>query len=288
MRRRRTDRPEGGELIQRVRSADPLAPDLTSSEDVARLVDELACAVVRTGPAEPAVPAAGSVHRTATAQALGYSLTRAPGADEKPITAGRIDAGRTEAGRIGARGRRVVVAALVAVALLGTAAFTFGNDLIARTGMFGSPGMTENDTSEWLNTGASDFREVMESLQPNDIPLPAGRSWQPVIDNSVANGQREGALMQVTGVRAAFAFYAECVWDYEWLVARQAGDSGRVDRAVEVMGGMASWPIVIATDGGGVRDWLRNMADAAARGDEGPVRQNLAANCDADWIGATP
>ncbi|EFC85911.1 hypothetical protein [Parafrankia sp. EUN1f] len=265
MRLRRADRPEGGELNRRVRAADPLGPDFTTSEDVGRLVDELASAVVRTGRAEPS---AGSAHRAAT--------TRAP--RHNP----------TWADQAGARRRRVLVATLATLALLGTAAFTFGDDLVARTGMFGSPGMTENDTSEWLNTRASDFREVMESLQPTDIPLPAGRSWQPVIDNNVANGQREGGLMQVTGVRAAFAFYAECVWDYEWLVARQAGDSGRVDRAVEVMGGMASWPIVVATDGGGVRDWLRNVADAAARGDEGPVRQNLAANCEADWIGATP
>ncbi|KPM53404.1 hypothetical protein ACG83_22055 [Frankia sp. R43] len=286
MRLRRTDRPEGGELIRRVRSADPLAPDLTSSEDVARLVDELACAVVRTVPAEPAVPAAGSVHRIATSRAPGNSLARTPGAATDPIATEPIGAGRIGAGRIGARERRVVVAALVAVALLGTAAFTFGNDLIARTGMFGSPGMTENDTSEWLNTGAPDFRKVMESLQPADIPLPAGRSWQPVIEQQVANGQREPGLMQVTGVRSTFALYAVCVWYGEWIAGRQADDSGRVGRALEVMSGTASWPIFVAIDGGGIRDSLRAAADAAARGDGTLVRQHIVANC--DWTGVAP
>ncbi|WP_242424061.1 hypothetical protein [Frankia sp. EI5c] len=180
--------------------------------------------------------------------------------------------------------RRLAVAGLAAAALLGTAAFTFGEGL-ARTGLFGSAGDTENDTSEWLNTGAPDFRDVVESLRPADIPLPAGRGWQPSIDQQVANGQREAALTQVTGVRARFAFYAVCVWDGEWLTARQAGDTDRAAQAVAVMRGMPSWPIIAEVDGGGIRDSLRGIAEAAARGDEGPARQHITANCDAAWIG---
>ncbi|MEX5634050.1 hypothetical protein [Parafrankia sp. FMc2] len=175
------------------------------------------------------------------------------------------------------------MAGLAAAALLGTAFAS--SDGLARTGIFGSPGFTESDTSEWLNTGAPDFREVVESLRPSDIPLPAGRSWQPVIDQQVANGQREPARMQVTGVRQAFAFYAVCVWDGEWLAARQAGDTVRVGRAVEVIRGVPSWPIFVENDGGGTVDWLRSIAEAATHGDEGPVRQNIRANCTSSWIG---
>ncbi len=250
-----------------MRSADPVRADLASHDDVARLVGELARAVVRTGSADEARPD-GPTERPARSgrpQRLGLMSVRAPGDHS-------------------AR-RRVAVAGLAAAALLGTAAFTFGDELAARTGLFGSPGMTENDTSEWLNTGASDFREAMESLRPADIPLPAGRSWQPVIDREVANGQRERALMQVTGVRATFASYAICVWDGEWLAARGAGDSARAGRAVGVMRGMPAWPIIVAVDGGGVRDYLRDTAEAAARGDEGPARQYITANCGSEWSG---
>ncbi|CAI7974241.1 conserved hypothetical protein [Frankia sp. Hr75.2] len=259
--------PDDGELDRRVRSVDPVRADLASRDDVARLVSELARAVVRTGSADEAGP---------------DGMTEWPARSGQPHRPGLMSV--RAPGDRSAR-RRVVVAGLAAAALLGTAAFTFGDELAARTGLFGSPGMTENDTSEWLNTGASDFREVMESLRPADIPLPAGRSWQPVIDQTVANGQREAALMQVTGVRAAFAWYAICVWDGEWLAARGTGDSARAGRAVGVMRGMPSWPIIVAVDGGGVTDSLHDIAEAAARGDEGPARQHITANCGSEWIG---
>lgn len=91
--------------------------------------------------------------------------------------------------------------------------------------------------------------------------------------------------MQVTGVRAAFALYAVCVWDGEWLAARQAGDTARVGQAAEVIRGVPSWPIFVETDGGGTVDWFRTIAEAATRGDEGPIRQDIRANCSPSWTG---
>lgn len=264
--------PEDDELDRRMRSADPVGPALAASADVGRLVSELARAAVATGAGSTGGTAGGTGPIGTTPE----RLDRLARSRRRGPTSRRVP-GRPRAWQ------RVAVAGLAAAALLGTAFAS--SDGLARTGIFGSPGFTESDTSEWLNTGAPDFREVVESLRPSDIPLPAGRSWQPVIDQQVANGQREPARMQVTGVRQAFAFYAVCVWDGEWLAARQAGDTVRVGRAVEVIRGVPSWPIFVENDGGGTVDWLRSIAEAATHGDEGPVRQNIRANCTSSWIG---
>lgn len=249
------------DLDQRVRSADPVGAGFADGADIARLITDLATAVARSSP-----PARASQ-------------------DDRTEPAGLTGPGWRAGGRSpGPRGsrRRAAAVGLAAVALLGTAAFTFGDEL-ARTGMFGLAGLTENDTSEWLRSGAPDFGEVVESLRPTDIPLPAGRGWQPAIETQVADGLRMPAMTQVTGVRMVFALYAICVWEEEWLAASRVGDEGRLGRAVEVLRSAESWPIIVATDGGGVRDWLRMQAEAAARGDGGPLQQSFTVNCRAEW-----
>ncbi|HEX5597823.1 MAG TPA: hypothetical protein VFX61_17690 [Micromonosporaceae bacterium] len=186
------------------------------------------------------------------------------------------------------RRRSTIVAVLVAALTVGIGGGAFAYVSKARTGEFGRPGMTENDTSEWLRTDADDFRQVVEELRPAYLPLPAGESFTPAIDLLIKNYGHEHALMQVTGVQAHYASYAACRWEAEWLAAHAEADRERRDRAVEVLRAVPSWPAIVASDGGGVRELHHGIAEAAARGDDEVVRRDLEINCPGHSPGTTP
>src|SRR4051812_34204968 len=59
------------------------------------------------------------------------------------------DAPRTRPHRRARPARRKLIAALATAAVLATGAVAAANWLDAHTGLFGGPGMTENDTTEW-------------------------------------------------------------------------------------------------------------------------------------------
>lgn len=178
------------------------------------------------------------------------------------------------------RGRRWAAVAVAVVGVSTTAAFAY-HRTTARTGIFGPAGMTENDTSEWLDSGAADFDTVVRELVPTDIPLPPGASFDVAVRTVVENGTSSGGLVQVTGVRATFESYAACSWESEWFDAFTATDPTRENRAVAVLRAVPYWPMAIKTDGGGVRELERTIADAAAAGNPAPVRNDLDVNCTA-------
>jgi hypothetical protein len=182
--------------------------------------------------------------------------------------------------------RRLMVLALATLAVPAAGAGAWA--LSSHTGLFGAPGTTENDTSEWLNPAGADFPEVAASLAPRELPLPPGISWSDEVQRVVAidrtptppPGDRAPALVQVTGVRAQFAFRARCAWETAWVRRREAGDLAGAGAALAVMRAAADWPLIVATDGGGVRDAFRRVNAAAARGNVGAVRHELGLNCD--------
>jgi hypothetical protein len=176
-------------------------------------------------------------------------------------------------------GRRTAV--LVAAALALVAATTaLGFQLSAHTGWFGNPEHTEDDGSEWLRLDAPDFEDVARSLVPHEIPLPPGLGWEQEIARQVRLGREEPGLMQETGVRATFAYYAQCAWVKTWLDAHLAGDDRLQERATHALAASHDWAPLVAVDGGGVRDYFaRFVAKPAARGEVGPVRAEFAANC---------
>lgn len=64
-------------------------------------------------------------------------------------------------------GRRRWLVAGLSVAILGVAAPAAAVAyLAARTGEFGQPGFTENDTSEWIITSAPDFVDESRTMYP--------------------------------------------------------------------------------------------------------------------------
>jgi hypothetical protein len=167
------------------------------------------------------------------------------------------------------------VAAAVGVGLVvvggGAAAATWSSTF---TGIFGAGGQSENDTTEFLDVSAPDFAAVALQLGA-DIPFPPGDSaaaYVPIVFGS-------DGLVQVSGVRMTLALDAVCAWSGVWLQATAAGDAAQSHAAATVLGEAASWPAIADHDGGGVVVSLQRVADAAAAGDDGPVREHWEANC---------
>lgn len=174
------------------------------------------------------------------------------------------------------RRRGAVVLGGTALALLGGAGVAAAVTWSAHTGVFGQPGFTENDTSEYLDTGAPDFPQVLRSLQPTDLRLPEGESFEPFLESDVASLRREPTVVQVTGERAKFVFYATCRWQAAWLDTPSS-------QAVAQLRELADRPELRAVDGDGVVERRRALAEAAARGERVPVAQEVADNCQG-WV----
>jgi hypothetical protein len=172
---------------------------------------------------------------------------------------------------------RVAAIAVAAIAIPVASAVGYG--ISAHTGLFGSPGMTENDTTEWLRTDAPDFGRVAARLVPN-LPLPAGASWRDEVRNEVRIGRSAPGLVQVTGVRSDFEAYARCSWVQAWVNAYLRDDAAKAAHTAAVIARSADWPALAATDGGGTRAHVRALATAARHGDVGHLRTELALNCD--------
>ena len=181
------------------------------------------------------------------------------------------------------RRRRTAIALLSAAVLLCLAAGGPGiaQRLTAWTGIHGS-GFGEEDTSEYLLTTAPDFRQAVESLRPEHLPLPPGYEWRKA-DILTAFDMREPTYVSATAVKDIYAGYAACTWEAEWLAGRRAGDSDRVRTATRVLAEARSWPDASADKTGGARRVRDEIATAAANGDPGPLRVDVRA-CPAEWI----
>jgi len=142
--------------------------------------------------------------------------------------------------------RRAGTLAIVAVIVAGgaAAAAVKGGAL---TGLFGSPGKTENDTSEYVNIAAPNFpalaHQLGDQLHVEGLRFAPGVNLNQMVDlfvketqdqvrldergNSVsANITREhGELMDVTGVKGHIATLAQCTWQQSWIQAYEADDS---------------------------------------------------------------
>jgi hypothetical protein len=131
------------------------------------------------------------------------------------------------------RRRLLRVAGLsAAVVITGTGVAAATGSL--RTGLFGAPGMTENDTSEWLDTRSPAIGPLLTGYA-KDTPLAPGASLQPYIANVTATG----AMAQARGLRVGVALYSACTWEQAWLSAHDTGNT-RVPGAGEHRAGSSS------------------------------------------------
>jgi hypothetical protein len=171
---------------------------------------------------------------------------------------------------------RIAVAIAVAVCIPVAAAAAY--QLSAHTGLFGNPGATENDTSEWLRSDAPDFGDAVAALVPS-LRLPRGGSWQVEVERQAKVGRTSPGLIQVTAVERDFEMYARCAWIRAWTIAFDRNDRARAARAAAMIEASAKWPATVASDGGGVVGRIRSLGVAAEQGYAAPLYQELAVNC---------
>ncbi|MBM0274514.1 hypothetical protein [Micromonospora tarensis] len=181
------------------------------------------------------------------------------------------------------RWQAVAAAAGLLVALLNFSA-AFGHSAPAHSGEYGR-GYTENNASEYIRADGVDFREVVQELRPAAVPVPPGYSFAADADELVAGLGNEPAVIQVTAVRGTYAGWAACAWKADWLTAQAAGDKPRSAMASAMLREVPPWPLVVQTDGGGIRQQYRKVAESAEREDVSAVRDDVRDNCPRHLIG---
>jgi hypothetical protein len=173
------------------------------------------------------------------------------------------------------RPRAAVIGGVVVAAALLTAATPAAVQWVdLHTGWFGSEGSTENDTSEFLDTGSPELGPYLDTLAAK-YPLPPGGTF----DEAKRNAARNRANVQRAGLEILISGEAQCQWMRWWLDGNAEGDAAKVAAATAELQEVPDWPITRETDGGGVVAAATAVADAAAAGDPAPIEQYWAANC---------
>jgi hypothetical protein len=185
---------------------------------------------------------------------------------------------------------RVGVGFAIAGLVIGAPAAAVGLSLwSAHTGTYGGDGSEIADRSEWLGLDATDAPEAIVDAYPANLSLPPGAESNDVIApvakvlaaKGVVPSEASGHVaMQETTVQVFYENAARCLWFREWLDADSASDEGRLAAATEGIQNSLTWPATVATDGGGVVDYLQTQADAAAAGDRGWMLIYYGRGCD--------
>ncbi|MFT4030554.1 MAG: hypothetical protein QM675_11825 [Protaetiibacter sp.] len=179
------------------------------------------------------------------------------------------------------RGSREAVIAVALVGVLGatTAAAAV---VVARTGWFTAV-TSEQDGTEWLDTGGTDYSSVVADLAPDYLAYPAGLTASDAASWVVGATKITGGLVQETGVVRSYETYALCTWTETWLAA--APGSATRESAADHLTDAADWPALTVTDGGGVLDAVRALGRAARDGDAAGVEAQSAVVCPSGLLG---
>jgi len=198
---------------------------------------------------------------------------------ESPAQRAQADQGVSRPSRrSGGRGRGAAIVILV-IGLIGIPAGAIAvGSWVAHTGQYGDPSTSTEviDRSEWLGLDAQDAPAAITSLYDASLPLPAGATSKDVITpiarllkqmGTVPDGETGHVTIQGSSVQGLFERAARCLWYREWLEADAVGDKARRDAATAGIRDSATWPVTVASDGGGVVDTLKTVGAAAAADD---------------------
>jgi len=177
-------------------------------------------------------------------------------------------------------GKWVATGSLIAVVGVGVAVPAAAlSSFLARTGEFGDPTTsTEVDESEWIALGADDAPQVVIDAYPDYLTLPPGVPRDAAIADvskifarldAEAGGQ---GLAQEGLMASTYDGFAICAWTVEWLTAEKASDADREQLAADWLSDTDNFRTLVASDGGGVTEWLMEIASAARAGDVNALR----------------
>jgi hypothetical protein len=172
-------------------------------------------------------------------------------------------------------GRRTIAGiALAATLVAGGATAAAAGWTSMHTGHFGQPGDTEDKPGqEFLNMAGDDIPRLELQLAKG-IPFAPGDDAQAYIPRLVHFGE-----MQADGIRSTLTGDALCGWWGTWLQANQRGDTAARAGATAILRQAPTWPIVVATDGGGVVTQYQQIAQGARDGEPAAIQQAFTANC---------
>jgi hypothetical protein len=119
----------------------------------------------------------------------------------------------------------------------------------------------------------SEFNREIEAAKAV-TPIPTGFTWPDYLRANDGNVYSRG------GGRAWVETNAFCMWQVDWLEARQANDAAREAAARRVISGIPTWSFYgppFATQS--YRDVIDRVVAAVNRDDPAPVTSNVALNC---------
>lgn len=164
-----------------------------------------------------------------------------------------------------ALGWGAVAAALsVGVVAAGPAVATSVQTFLAQSA-WTSWGTEVVEDSGFIDTGAPDLAEYIDTIFPAHLTLAPGQTRAGVIATVVS--LQSPALRQEVGLRRDIERQIRLGWLLEWINAHDANDPPRMEAAAEVLVESTTWPASTATDGGGVVAVDKAFMTAIAGGD---------------------
>jgi hypothetical protein len=178
----------------------------------------------------------------------------------------------------GTRRRALAVGLTVGLVAVPTTAWATAQ-FLAETGQYGAPGMTENDTSQWIRVCAPDFPAYHATLPTPSDPAPEGLTWPHIrgfVESQIANLCQQGdTVEQVTGLRAQLFEAAESVYECRAFKEHQAGDDAAAARDAQSVA--ATMDRLNELHVYGDNNWVQ-YRDAAARSDFDALAPHFEAN----------
>lgn len=190
--------------------------------------------------------------------------------------------------------RRAIAATALLVGLgISVPGVAYGGWFRALTGEYVNPFTFESTQdrdpdNQVVEKTSPDFPQLVASEWPSYVPLPEAYDQKVFVnavgqymhDSAVAAVKKDGASGfegTVAEIHGDLEHAGRCVWIQEWLDA--APGSAQRSRASSVLRDSVQWPQTVATDGGGVVDSLRKVAQAAKDGNASVVREEDSLNC---------
>lgn len=166
--------------------------------------------------------------------------------------------------------RKAVVVAIVGALVIGGAALPSAADeletFLAQTGWDPPTSSEIIANSEWVDTSAPDFPEYLRATFWTDATLPPGMDHDALIERIIQQHRANPSTTQEVGFRMFYELVAQCGWMSEWNQAMRRGDDNAARIAAAQLEAATTWRGLVTTDGGGIMERYRDVADAAAAG----------------------
>lgn len=166
--------------------------------------------------------------------------------------------------------RKAVVVAIVGALVVGGAALPSAADeletFLAQTGWDPPTSSEIIAGSEWIDPSAPDFPDYVRATFWTDATLPPGMNHDALIEWIIELKTANPGIQQEVGIRRYYEVVAQCGWMSEWNQAMRRGDDNAARIAAAQLEAANSWRGLVTTDGGGIMERYREVADAAAAG----------------------